>query len=144
MSEAPEFKHPAGTSQCPKCGEDHKDENLMRAHWSRMHNEPAPWWPAREKAERYGLWWKHQRKRAKERDEHCCQNCESITGDRFGDELHVHHIRPCKAFPPGEFPHRLSNLVTLCVPCHRLLEYADESTQRAVLECEAFHPAAIL
>jgi 5-methylcytosine-specific restriction endonuclease McrA len=65
--------------------------------------------PACRKAAR-GAQWTMIRKAALRRDAHTCQDC-SKTDCR----LEVHHLVPlCKG---GD--NRLTNLKTLCVPCHR-------------------------
>jgi 5-methylcytosine-specific restriction endonuclease McrA len=68
----------------------------------------------------YGANWYRQRARARERDGHTCQRCGLI---QRRPALHVHHIRPRRAFA-GDYvaANDLANLVTLCLPCHRRVE----------------------
>lgn len=59
---------------------------------------------------RFGAAWLETRARILDRDGHACQSCGGTV------DLHVHHIEP---YAPGQpDPHRESNLVTLCHPCH--------------------------
>lgn len=67
-----------------------------------------------------GDWWE-VRTAARERDDHECQVCGSVSGS---DErsLDVHHIRPVREFGDPQDAHTLSNVVTLCRSCHRKVE----------------------
>jgi len=64
--------------------------------------------------EYYGKSWKRQRRKARERDGDECVIC----GD--GDQVDVHHIRPCREFgvENHERANRLDNLVCLCRKHH--------------------------
>jgi len=65
----------------------------------------------------YGSNWERKRREALQRDEHTCQYC----GDGREDTeavIQVHHIRPINDFEVKEDANSLSNLVTLCEPCH--------------------------
>jgi predicted HNH restriction endonuclease len=42
--------------------------------------------------------------------------------DEFGRSLEVHHLTPVREFDDPLDAHDLSNLVTLCRPCHKELE----------------------
>lgn len=62
--------------------------------------------------------WEARRKTVYRRDDWTCQQCERKSGPHAGDEgvrLHAHHIQ---ALSEGG-SNRLSNLVTLCEPCHQ-------------------------
>lgn len=76
----------------------------------------------------YGPNWKQQRKAALERDNYCCQACGACHKGE-GKKFNVHHIIPIKHF--GFIPREndkyieandLSNLVSLCLHCHRKVE----------------------
>lgn len=78
----------------------------------------------------YGKNWHAQRKAALERDNYTCQKCGHVgkCKNRYWD-VHVHHKRKIAWFvnsATGEVDYAaandLSNLITLCGPCHR---YAD-------------------
>lgn len=82
---------------------------------------------------RYGDNWNEQRQKALERDDYSCQTpgCEwTQEGHReaFTRGLHVHHIRPLRAFYEEgseidfERANRLENLVTVCAEHHFLWE----------------------
>jgi hypothetical protein len=69
----------------------------------------------------YSRWyvgnWKPQRKAARERDHHTCQDC-GVTSQQHGYALDVHHIQPYESFDNPADANDLSNLVTLCRVCH--------------------------
>jgi hypothetical protein len=74
---------------------------------------------------RYGPRWPTQRKRRLEHDEYACVVCgitEVDHRERFGFSLDVHHLRKFRTFDDPERAHDLSNLLTLCRPCHRRYE----------------------
>lgn len=69
----------------------------------------------------YGPSWPPQRRRAKQRDGHKCQSCGISSkehNEKYGSDLHVHHIKPWHEFDDHKERNRLSNLITLCVSCH--------------------------
>lgn len=73
----------------------------------------------------YGPNWNEQRRKALKRDSETCQRCglgmaEHI--EQFDTELHVHHIKRIGDFDDYKEMNKLSNLVTLCSRCHKLLE----------------------
>lgn len=72
-----------------------------------------------EKQLSYGPSWRRARLEARERDGRC-MDC-GITPAELGKALDVHHIEPFRTF--GIERHReanaLTNLVSLCRPCHR-------------------------
>jgi len=79
----------------------------------------------------YGPGWQAKRRDVRERDGHSCLRCgmtESAHQEKWGQQLHVHHIIPRREFldSDGELQHNkanaLSNLITLCRQCHELLE----------------------
>jgi hypothetical protein len=68
------------------------------------------------------------------RDHYTCQGCGK-TEVELGRVLDVHHIRPFREF--GYIRHQndryllandLSNLVSLCVSCHKTMEWKTESS----------------
>jgi DEAD/DEAH box helicase domain-containing protein len=67
----------------------------------------------------YGPTWEQQRRLARERDHFCCSLCGVQEGEK---PLHVHHKIPFKLFSDPQVANQLSNLVTLCPNCHRLVE----------------------
>lgn len=66
----------------------------------------------------YGPNWDTQRVAALKRDNYKCINCEAEKG------LNVHHITPFRLFGRERYleANSLSNLSTLCIPCHRNTE----------------------
>lgn len=86
------------------------------------------------KPNNYGPNWQQQRQKVLERDDFRCRTC----GAGGSTLLHVHHIRPFRAYGyiPGENEnYRLANepdnLVTLCPSCHRRAE-AGQQTRSAL------------
>lgn len=74
---------------------------------------------------KYGPGWQSKRDKVRERDGFECQGCgltESEHVEEHGTELHVHHIKPFRTFDSREEANKLSNLVTLCLSCHRKYE----------------------
>jgi 5-methylcytosine-specific restriction endonuclease McrA len=67
----------------------------------------------------YGALWRQRRRLALERDGRICQMC----GGR-PSRPHVHHIVPLRYFGEDyEAAHALTNLLTLCHPCHLRMEH---------------------
>jgi 5-methylcytosine-specific restriction endonuclease McrA len=71
----------------------------------------------------YGADWPEIVKQVRERDNYTCQMC-GIHQSQRPRALSVHHIRPYRSFGPAAFnaAHDLSNLITLCQPCHRKVD----------------------
>lgn len=68
----------------------------------------------------YGPNWRHQRRKARERDGYVCKDC-GISEEDYGIELSIHHKKLFRDFQ-GDWKkaNHLSNLVSLCEPCHRI------------------------
>ncbi|SDG40312.1 HNH endonuclease [Halorientalis regularis] len=58
--------------------------------------------------------WKQRRQAVYKRDNFQCQNCGRRGGPRGNSELHAHHVVP----KSKGGTHNLSNLITVCKPCH--------------------------
>lgn len=58
--------------------------------------------------------WSSNRKAALRRDSRTCQRCSADGGEGSEHDLQVHHITPRE----NGGNDKLSNLITLCVPCH--------------------------
>jgi len=73
----------------------------------------------------YGGIWDEARKKALERDDSECQVC-GITAqehrEEYGRSLDVHHIQPSRTFDDQRDAHVLTNLITLCLSCHKKWE----------------------
>ena len=76
----------------------------------------------------YGFNWQRQRRAIRERDDDTCQICGRDGDDHIEEydrKLPVHHITPFRTFRPFESradyerANADSNLITLCIPCHR-------------------------
>ncbi|HXE86886.1 MAG TPA: HNH endonuclease [Hyphomicrobiaceae bacterium] len=72
----------------------------------------------------YGPSWGKARKAARARDQHCVDCGAARCPD--GRALHVHHLIPFRLFGTERHAEAnvLSNLVTLCAPCHMAREWA--------------------
>lgn len=72
----------------------------------------------------YGPNWQEQRRRARERDRYFCQRC-GISEKEIEYELHVHHIIRFGDFGEKRYQeaNTLSNLISLCRPCHLIVEH---------------------
>jgi DEAD/DEAH box helicase domain-containing protein len=67
----------------------------------------------------YGPTWEKQRNLARLRDQYRCSLCGVAEGEK---PHHVHHKIPFRLFSNPIIANDLSNLVTLCPNCHRLVE----------------------
>lgn len=70
----------------------------------------------------YGPDWCRQKRKARERDNHACQNCGK-TRKELGRKLSVHHIIPFREFSSYKRANQIDNLVCLCPSCHTKAEY---------------------
>jgi len=70
----------------------------------------------------YGPGWNKRKKRqVRERDGHKCVDCGMIQAehkDKYGEKLHVHHLRKARDVDDPEERNAPENLVTLCRGCH--------------------------
>ncbi len=82
---------------------------------ARNSNQHKDWRP------RYGANWKGQRHAVCKRDGYTCQVCRKKPRNR----LQCHHVVPFKAFGIKRYEEAndLSNLISLCLSCHRLVHY---------------------
>lgn len=76
-----------------------------------------------ESVEEYGKGWNEtKRRKVRERDNNTCQVC-GMTNEEHVEQieksLHVHHIRKARLFDNPEPRNSMSNLITLCIYCHR-------------------------
>jgi 5-methylcytosine-specific restriction endonuclease McrA len=63
------------------------------------------------------------------RDAQTCQNCGKQPLHSY--QLHVHHIQPAYTFNGDyESANKLTNLITLCIPCHKKAERGEIPVQR--------------
>jgi len=123
---------PSGTFECANCGDSveryPRDErydnhfcssNCLSEYRSKHYSADG-----RDHGKR-GIYWEKQRLKAVERDGFECQRCgmtEKEHRSDFGVGLHVHHKKAAKKFESDKEAHQLSNLITLCSPCHRIVE----------------------
>lgn len=91
----------------------------------RLEGEASPLWQGGSEGYVYGGNWHRQRRKALDRDEHRCRNCD-MTPEENGRMLSVHHIEPLKSFD-GDFEkaNALDNLITVCDTCHMRIEKGD-------------------
>lgn len=83
--------------------------------------------------EEYGSGWRTVRKKALERDGYQCVVC-GVTRTEMGRNPDVHHIVPVRRFAGSEVhevedAHRLDNVVSLCISCHRKAEFGKISRE---------------
>lgn len=69
----------------------------------------------------YGETWWRIRREARERDGHRCRNC-GVSAAELGREPDVHNLKPVHEFDRFADAHTLENVISLCRPCHRLVE----------------------
>lgn len=93
-------KHPIGT----KCPNKNKDINSF--YWSKS--------------------WKKTRKTVLNRDHFLCQRCLLKFGKITTDHLEVHHIK--KMNTNKDLALDESNLITLCLHCHRFIDGLEDGT----------------
>jgi hypothetical protein len=82
----------------------------------------------------YGPGWNRVRREALERDGHECVVCGATKAD-IGRNPDVHHIIPVRVFAESEEyektdAHRLDNVISLCLPCHRKADFGQVSKDR--------------
>lgn len=67
----------------------------------------------------YGKDWYRIANRVRDLQSRECADC-GIHEDRYGKLLSVHHIKPFVTFNTPEEANKVSNLVAVCEPCHRV------------------------
>ncbi len=70
----------------------------------------------------YGENWEEIRQQVLKRDAYRCSLCGKPGSPAL--PLHVHHKKPFRAFSDPAAANHLSNLITLCEPCHQRVEQA--------------------
>ena len=110
---------------CEQCGKpfeyrtrgDRTRRFCSRDCWYKWHRGPNHTYWEGGTDRYYGPNWGEQREKAIERDSHTCQECGTTE-----ETLSVHHIVPRSEFGDDwEQMNALSNLITLCNPCHARL-----------------------
>lgn len=74
----------------------------------------------------YGKYWNNISKRIRKRDNYTCKSCGITQNEylqQFDRKLDVHHIVPLREFDKLREANKDDNLITLCVSCHRKVEY---------------------
>lgn len=102
--------------------------NACRAAWlsDAFRGEGHPNWKGGGNEE-YGTGWGEVRGQALERDGYRCVVC-SETMETMGRKPDVHHIESVRTFIESEKhsvedAHRLDNVISLCISCHRKAEF---------------------
>lgn len=118
------------TLECEHCGDDF-DVKPCRADearfcstecwYSYMEGENHPRWSENPSVD-YGSNWVSARNRVRERDGNVCQRC-GATEDEIGRKPDVHHKTPVREFDDPDEAHTMDNMVQLCTPCHRKVEF---------------------
>jgi hypothetical protein len=72
----------------------------------------------------YGKNWDKISSKVRERDGKCvkCKISNNKCVDKYGCQLHVHHITPLREFSNIEKANNMQNLVSLCPTCHMKVE----------------------
>lgn len=120
----------AHTQNCEICGEEYKTGGPKKAQRRVTCGVECfkEWLTGRYRGEKsfswkggydqyYGDNWQEQRNKARERDGYQCQVCGISESDN-PRQLSVHHVTPVREFEQPEDANVLTNLVTLCEPCH--------------------------
>lgn len=129
-------RYPSGfVSEVVLCSESCRGEWLSRS----FEGEGHPNWKGGGNQE-YGSGWRTVREKALERDGYRCVGC-GATRTELGRNPDVHHIVPVRSFAKSEAhdtgaAHRLDNVVSHCISCHRKAEFGKISreTLRALIE----------
>lgn len=96
---------------------------------------------------KYGKKWEETREKIIQRDGEKCRLCflhRSRSKSKFSTDLNVHHIVPRKDFINGQGENdfvkadRDSNLISLCPPCHQMVEGKIDNSV-----AEEFHSKAV-
>lgn len=69
----------------------------------------------------YGADWHKQREKARQRDGYTCQVCGKVPENHAS--LQCHHIAPFRGIVHYKESNQLSNLITLCMSCHRFVHW---------------------
>lgn len=91
-----------------KLSEDTKKKMMGRRPWNKIGDGVTSINERIRKSSKYKAW----RKKVFERDDYTCKEC----GKRGGN-LHAHHKKPFALYIEIRF--KVSNGVTLCIPCHK-------------------------
>ncbi|MFK4997687.1 HNH endonuclease [Bacillus sp. N9] len=71
------------------------------------------------------------RRAARKRDMYTCQKC-GITEADYEQELSVHHIIPFAMIDDYMKANELSNLLSVCEPCHRIIHSGNNHPSKFV------------
>jgi len=104
-----------------KEGHTHSKETREKISISQMGEKNHRWNP--DSTGYYGQNWHNIREQIIERDE-VCQICDHDGSD---NRMDVHHIEPLHTFNSPNEANKLDNLVLLCWPCHKEVEYGNQN-----------------
>lgn len=110
-------------SNHPKYGTE-LDESVRNKISESLSGESNPMWEGGGHLN-YNASWPEKREERLKKDNHRCQHCGLTREEHFEKydvDLSVHHIVPLRTFDDGDKANRISNLVTLCMACHRKVE----------------------
>ena len=106
------------------------DVDCMAKHYAEIYTgENSPSWKGGKR--HYTGGWLNARDEARERDNYTCAIC-GITEEEYGHELSVHHIKKYRDFEDKNEANQLSNLISLCEPCHRFV-HSNDNTEKIYL-----------
>jgi hypothetical protein len=121
---------------CPTCGKSFKRRpSSAKAKGAVCCSRECQWEYRRKPKKRFyrGHNWRLQRELVYQRDGDVCQYCHKKR-QRGARRFPVHHIRPYREFNEDYVAaNDLSNLITLCRPCHTKAEYGLIPIQRPLI-----------
>lgn len=93
---------------------------LCMGQWQSKHQrgENSPTWLGGW-IKYYGPNWVDQKNKARLRDHYTCQVCGKLENNKSHD---VHHKKPFRLYESYRNANKLSNLLTVCNPCHSKIE----------------------
>lgn len=131
--------------ECEVCGESREYHQSRADHrrccsrecWNELYSDEysgknSPFWKENNEG-RYGGSWEQRREDVVERDGFECSECgmsREEHRDRYGFDLHVHHIVPKRKFECDIDAHKEENLITLCAQCHYDVERLSVEKQK--------------
>lgn len=103
----------------------------MAKHYALIYTgENSPTWTGGKR--HYSGGWFNARKEARKRDNYTCARC-GVRESEYGQELSVHHIKKYRDFENKNEANELSNLISLCEPCHRFI-HSKKNTDRLFIQ----------
>ena len=106
-------------------------ECMAKDYATKYSGENSPTWKG-GKTHHYTGGFFSARNQARLRDGFTCQRC-GITEDEYGKELSVHHLHSYRDYEDKTEANDLSNLISLCEPCHRFV-HSNANTEKLFIQ----------